>query len=165
MAKFRCLYGVKDDLHDFTEHALNTLPLGGLNAAANLGAHYGPVHAAVLHRDGIYQIEMFVVQPDFEIPVHTHRGTDSIEYPIFGGVKFELGGKKPFDHLDDQRFLQFVRGKGLRIANDMPHGGRALSGIGAMFLSFQRWTTPMTPLGDNFQGAAVSDHHQSRMTR
>ena len=162
MAKFRCLYGVHDDLHDFTEHALSTLPLGGLNARADMGAHYGPVHAAVLHREGIYQIELVVVQPDFQIPTHTHIGTDSIEYSLFGGVRFEVGGEKLFDNMDDQRFMHFVRGKGLRIANDMPHGGRSLSGLGAMFLSFQRWTTPMTPLGDNYQGVTMSDEHQQR---
>ena len=165
MAKLRCLYGVADDLHDFAEHALNTLPLGGLNATADLGAHYGPVHAAVLHREGAYQIELVVFQPGYEIPAHTHLGTDSIEYSLFGGVKFALDGVPLFDHLDDARFMHFVRGKGLRIANDTLHSGRALDGLGAMFLSFQRWTTPMTPLGDNYQGASMSFKHKARILR
>lgn len=159
------MYQVRDDLHDFAEHALHTLPLGGMNAGLGLGAHYGPVHAAVVHRQGPYQIELVTFRPGYEIPVHTHLGTDSIEFPLFGGVRFELAGHRPFDHLDDARFLQFSAGKALRIGNDVPHAGRALDGIGAMFLSFQRWTTPMTPLGDNYQGAEMAPGHRERIVR
>lgn len=161
--RLKCLYGVKDDLHDFTERAINTLTLADMNAPCGWAADYGAVQCGILHRDRQFQIEMVIVRPGVVIPPHTHPGTDSIEYAISGGLRLHIGGEKPFDHLDDDRFLSFIEGKGVRIASDAAHGGVAHPLLGAVFLSFQRWTGSQGHIGDNYVGAGVSSRHDVRI--
>lgn len=151
MIKLRCLYGVKDDLHDFAEHALNTLPIGAFNAPCSLTRHFGDAHCSILHRERGYQIELVTIAPGVDIDEHAHPGVDSIEYALSGGVRFVLNGERPFDGLSDERFLEFVKGKGLRIADDAMHGGPAMARLGAVFLSFQRWPNGACQhIGENF---------------
>lgn len=161
MARLRCLYGVRDDLHEFAEYAWNTLSFGAMTADLAWAVDHQGVQCAILHRDACYQAELIVVQPGVIIPTHTHPGTDSIEVPVAGAVRFWIDGKDLYRGIDDARLLKLIRGNGLRIAQDAPHGGRALPTIGAMFLSFQRWEGAPRHIGENYVGQGVSPAHAS----
>ena len=55
--KLHCLFGIKDDLHEFAEAAINTLPLCAMNAPLTWCQDFGSVQAGILHRDDNFQIE------------------------------------------------------------------------------------------------------------
>ena len=118
--KLHCLFGIKDDLHEFAEAAINTLPLCAMNAPLTWCQDFGSVQAGILHRDDNFQIELIVVQPNVWIPEHVHPGTDTIEYPISGHVRFVINGQALFDGYDDDRFLSFSKGKGDYSKGDAP---------------------------------------------
>ncbi len=163
MAKLHCLFGVRDDLHEFAESILFGTPMGLLNGMCQQATDYGDVHATVLHRDGDYQVELVCMQPGLHVPLHTHLGTDSIEYALGGSVRFTINGQELFPGVDEDKLMSFVKGKGLRIPNDAAHGGLVHPVLGATFLSFQRWSGPVMQLGDNYQGVAMSPKHAALM--
>lgn len=161
LRKLRCLFGVRDDLHEFAEHTLNTLSIGALNGSCGWCKDFGGIRAAVVHRCGSYQVELVIAQPGLVVPTHTHIGTDSIEYPIAGAVRLTVDGRELFGHLDDERFFSTVKGSAVRIAHDAPHSARTHRTLGAMFLSVQRWTAAPGYLGDNYQGRGMSAQHDA----
>lgn len=157
--KLHCLFGIQDDLHEFAEAAINTLLLCAMNAPLTRCKDFGGVQAGILHRDKNFQIELIVVQPNVWIPEHVHPGTDTIEYPISGHVRFVINGKELFEGYDDDRFLSFSKGKGVRINQGDVHAGQTLP-MGAMFLSIQRWDSKQPDhIGNNWLGAGVSETH------
>lgn len=161
MAKLKCLYSVRDDLHAFAEHALNTLTFAQMNAPLSWMVDHTAVQCAILHREGPYQVELVVARPGIVIPVHTHPGTDSIEYTVSGGVRLHVDGRDLTDTMDEDRFFAFMKGKGVRIPADALHGGQVHPVLGAMFLSFQRWEGPHDHIGHNYQGCGVSPEHDA----
>lgn len=165
MAKLHCLYAVRDDLHDFAERFVSTVTFAQLNAPCGLLKDFGDFQCGILHREGAFQVEMMVVRPGVVIPPHTHPGTDSIEYPVTGGVRLYVGDKDPFTKLDDERFLSFIKGKGIRIAGDAVHGGQAHPTMGAVFLSIQRWSIDQAHIAQNYDGAGVSPAHDDIIDR
>lgn len=160
-APLHCLLARRDDLHDFAEHWLNTATVMSLNAPLCLSKDFGGAVCGVLHQDGAYQVELITFNGGVCIPSHTHPGTDSIEFPLSGGVQFVVNGRALL-HSADNSFLRRTKNQGLRINADDVHSGRVIS-VGAMFLSIQRWSSSLAHIGENYVGAAVSEKHKQAM--
>ena len=151
----RCLYGIKDDLHAYAERVVAmALP------APIMERGYGPVHSALLHREGEFQTELVRVAPGAELPQHRHPGVDSIECPLEGFIRFRIGGEDPYATVSDERLARFAIGKLVRIAGKAWHSGKA-GPEGAVFLSMQRWTGEQVLIGERWEGATVSEEHAS----
>ncbi len=155
----RCLYGKDDDLHEYAERVLK-MPLGGLLSEFSMSKDYGPFTSIVLHRDGRFQTEMVIIEPNTMITDHTHPGVDSIECTLLGGVRLHVSGHGPSNTADDKAVFDSMRGKLVRISGSAKHGG-LVGKDGVTFLSMQRWNDiPIGYIGIQWSGLPVSSIHR-----
>ena len=158
----RCLYGIKDDLHEYAEGVLARLP-ALLTAPCASPDDFGPVVSVVLERRGQFQTELVRMAAGLEVPPHRHPGVDTIECTLEGTIRFWLAGKDPFERVSDERLMRFARGKMMRIQADTWH--HAKSGPeGCRLISMQRWAPHLTlgALGERWEGKTVSSAHERR---
>lgn len=162
MTLFSCLLAKKDDLHDFACHWLSTASVLSMNAPLHLCKDFGGAVCGVLHREGMYQVELISFGRNLDIPAHVHPGTDSIDFPLSGGVRVIVNDREILHAATHDGFLRKTKNQGLRINANDAHSGRVLDG-GAVFLSIQRWTGAFAHIGENYVGGAVSPKHKEMM--
>lgn len=96
----------------------------------------GRVSEVILFRQGQFQVQLCVVQPNTEGPDHIHPGVDSFEVYMGGDIIFRK---------DREQFMPQRPGKDtLRIYPNTSHGG-TFGNRGGMFLSVQRWLNGVEP--------------------
>lgn len=103
----------------------------------------GNVRSTVLYREGQFQVEMFIIHPNSDVPPHIHPNVDSFEIYLGGDISFMS---------DNQWYNQKVtsRVRQLKISSDTVHAAKIGEG-GGVFLSIQLWKD-MEPnrIGDNW---------------
>jgi len=116
--------------------------------------HNGSLSGCVLYRDGQYQVQLFIVKPNSEIPPHIHPNVDSYEVYLSGDINFMC---------NDKWFNQNKFGSYIRVKENSYHGGK-FGERGGCFLSVQKWLNGVEPTSvgenwhdkeDNKQGIAV----------
>lgn len=144
----RCLFAVKDDLHDYAAAVLARMQehLARRPLAVQTFAGFD---CAVLHRVGNMQAELVQGKPGEVIHMHTHPGVDSIELYVAGHFTLKVG---------ERLIPRPIKGAGVRIAQDAPHCGK-VGEEGVAFLSCQRWATPPSFIAMSWRGRALSDEH------
>lgn len=127
------------------------------DASQNVG---GPTAGLVLHRDGDYQAELFLLLPTndgFEFPAHKHPDVDSYEYFLSGPIGFNINGRPVADDAHVKAIAEdgasFLCGRYLRVNHSAPHGAR-VGKEGGAFISLQRWLNGVKPtsVGMNWDG-------------
>lgn len=130
-----------NSLKEYYEHIM-TMPFMFLNAPVD-GMHmYSSTIGVVLHRDGQFQTELFMVPFKVEkIEFHVHPNVDSYELPLSGEFILE-SNKMDYssgDTIKDTLFDRYY----VNIPHDHVHGA-SIQG-GAAFLSFQYWLNGVKP--------------------
>ena len=122
---------------------LNTPSIGSLS-------HVAETHGVVLYRQDPYQVELFNVKPNSEIPPHVHPNVDSFEVFIGGDISFMCDGVW---------YDQDVLGSSIRVLPSSIHGGK-FGERGGCFLSVQKWINGVQPkfVGDDWDD---EQHHSS----
>lgn len=93
---------------------------------------------AVLFRDGQFQVQLFLGDPNTEITDHIHPNVDSFEVYLGGDFKFRIHGNYlTQDEILAQQFIQRVK------PNDW-HGG-SVGPNGGAFISIQYWLNDIKP--------------------
>ena len=104
-----------------------------------------------------FQTQLFIVQPNVEIPDHIHPNVDSYEVAIHGMT---------FRHSN-----QIVgtpetikRGVGIYVAHNDWHGGTA-SPSGGCFMSVQKWLNDVSPssVGNDWDGETMGQLHTNSL--
>jgi len=106
---------------------------------------YGNMTGMVLYRDGCYQVQMFMAQPNSVAPSHIHPNVDSYELFLSGDLDFIIDGIK-YSHKDAIGYSAPVR-----IYPSYWHEG--ITGpLGGAFLSMQKWlnNTPPSCVGKDW---------------
>jgi quercetin dioxygenase-like cupin family protein len=131
---------VFDDLEQFklwwmAKRPINTPQLNALS-------HVAETHGVVLYRQKPYQVELFNVKPNSEIPQHIHPNVDSYEVYLSGDVSFFC-----IDKWHDQSVL----GGSIRVKPNSYHGGK-FGERGGCFFSIQKWLNDTEPkfVGDDW---------------
>lgn len=108
----------------------------------NALSHVAETHGVVLYRQEPYQVELFNVKPNSEIPVHMHPNVDSFEVYVGGDVVFVC---------DDVLYAQNTLGDTIRVLPSSWHGGK-FGERGGCFLSIQKWLNGVEPkfVGDDW---------------
>ena len=108
----------------------------------NILSHVADTHGIVLFRDGQYQVELFNVKPNSEIPSHNHPNVDSFEVFVGGDITFTC---------DDNTFTNLKLGDSIRILPSSQHGGK-FGKRGGCFISVQAWLNNINPkfVGDDW---------------
>lgn len=129
------------NLKEYYEHVM-TMPFMFLNGPAD-GMHmYSSTIGVVLHRDGQFQTELFMVPFKVEkIEFHVHPNVDSYELPMSGEFTLE-SNKIPYPSGDSIQGTLFDRYL-VNIPHDHVHGAEIRKG--ASFLSFQHWLNDVKP--------------------
>jgi hypothetical protein len=142
-----------DDLEQFKNWWLTNRPLN--TPQENALSHVAETHGVVLYRQNPYQVELFNVKPNSEIPAHIHPNVDSFEVFIGGDIAFMC---------NDVWYSQDVIGASIRVLPNSYHGGKF--GVrGGCFLSIQKWLNGVTPkfVGDDWADTnGTSSYKESR---
>ncbi len=128
-------------LDEYFTHIMST-PFMMLNAPVD-GMHmYSRTTGVVLHRDGQFQTELFLVPFGVEkIEFHIHPNVDSYELPLSGEFTLESNkiGYPSGDTIKDTLFDRYY----VNIPHNHVHGAAIQKG--AAFLSFQYWLNGVKP--------------------
>lgn len=124
------------------------------------------VTSVLMHRQGQFQTQMFIVPPHTIVPEHTHPNVDS--YEIYGGgeIRFSHSGKLlSEDHEcvidpDSPMGLAALHRTIVRVKPNDVHGGFTGEN-GGVFFSVQHWLNNVKPhcVAADYIGKTMGDHH------
>lgn len=155
--KLRCLFGVKDDLHDYAEAVRGRLAehVAGPHLSALASENWD---CAVVHRTGALQAELIHIRPNERIPPHLHPDVDSVDLLVSGDIDLVIAGKRIAEGYGSERREAFLKRAGIRIAANAPHGGTT-GPQGVVFVSCQRWAIPPSHIALAWAGAPCTPGH------
>ena len=132
---------MKDELTQFMHWWRNTREIN-INPYEDRVIHAGDTAGVALYREGEYQVELFIVQPNSIIIPHIHPNVDSYEDYIAGDIDFVLEGKM---------YNYLTVNEPLRVHPNSWHGGM-FGNRGGTFISIQRWLNGVSPkfVGDDW---------------
>jgi hypothetical protein len=128
--------------------------------------HVEGVTGFVLFRKDQIQVQLFLVEPNTEIPDHTHPNVDSYEVYLAGDLAFRLNGEMVLpEQIRDMRNEDGVSQSlyaSVRVLPNAPHGA-TVGPRGGAFLSIQHWLNgvPPTSVGDDWDGKTMGPVHDS----
>ena len=117
------------------------------------------------YRQGQYQVQIFVMPPNYIVPEHTHPNVDSYEIMMGGRMLLSKHGRwvedRDFEKLsiNDAPFSR-RRGSAIRVRPNDVHGGITGS-TGGLFMSVQKWLNGVKPhcVAMDYNGPTMGDHH------
>ncbi len=128
----------------------------------------GEFSGIVLYRQAPYQVQLWLCDPNSEIPDHAHPDVDSIQLYIGGQLelryqwKVVIPNEAIFEHEDGNCS---VRGLTLRVHPGETHGA-TIGPKGAAFVTFQKWLKePPKSVELNWQGDYLSKDHEANVTQ
>lgn len=155
---------VYDELEKFCEWALNNIPTIGAIPLHGAVHKIEDVISVTWYRSGQFQIQMFIVPPNYVIPEHTHPNVDSIEVYLGGQIRFSHLGKfvvpeEMYDTPGDYGLSQ-ARGGLVRVKPDEIHGG-IFGPSGGVFMSVQHWLNGVEPhcVAADYTGPTMGADH------
>jgi hypothetical protein len=138
------------------------------------GQDYPVVHrvqdvtSTIIYRKDVFQIQLFVAQPNTIVPEHTHPNCESYEVLMGGDVSFSTHGRwvteKDFLYLNRNKELipgtHPFRARCLHIPPDCLHGG-VFGPRGAAWWSVQKWLNGVDPscVGNDYTGKTCGEEH------
>jgi hypothetical protein len=155
--RLRCLFGVKDDLHDYAEaiHA-RLAEFAQHDSLADLDSAQWACR--VVNRTGNLQAELIRINPCEVIPQHIHPHVDSVDLIIAGDIDLVISGKRIAEGYSKDRRSSFLKRAGLRIAANAPHGG-STGPDGVLFISCQKWDVPPSHIALAWAGPSCTAEH------
>ena len=120
------------------------------------------VHGITLYRHKPYQVELFICQPNLNIPEHTHPNVDSYEVFLYG-MEFIHSGKTLISKeqsLEETNGVPTCAYQTIRVRPNDPHGGNA-SKYGGAFISIQHWLndTEISHVSSDWCGDTMGKKH------
>jgi hypothetical protein len=124
------------------------------------------VHGITLYRSKPYQVELFICQPNLNIPEHTHPNVDSYEVFLYG-MNFTHGGKTVISKeqsLEETNGLPTYAYEAIRVRPNDLHGGTA-SEHGGSFISIQHWLNDVDPthVSSDWDGNFMGTNHSKQV--
>lgn len=153
-----------DDLEKFLHWFLNKGPALGAIPLLNAVEKIEDVYSVTWFRQPPYQVQMFIVPPNYVIPEHTHPNVDSFEVYLGGQIKFSLNGKWIVSdedlHEPGQMGTSRIRGETIRVRPDNLHGG-VFGHAGGVFMSVQHWLNGVEPhcVSKDYDGIVMGENH------
>jgi hypothetical protein len=124
------------------------------------------ISGLTLYRENNFQVQLFICEPNINIPEHTHPNIDSFELFLYG-MKFTHSGKTIIDSdmaLKEKNKIPFCSYQTIRVKPNDWHGGVSSKNGGA-FISIQHWLndTKPTHVSDDWQGEVVGKKHKQQL--
>jgi hypothetical protein len=154
-----------DQLANFTDwyqrqpFAVPMAPAFGVN---KVGAFTG----LTLFRQGRFQVQLWLCDPNSEIPDHSHPNVDSIQVYVSGQVYLRLNGEvviKPEDVREDMNGLNTKAAFWMRVGPGDVHGA-TIGPKGGAFITFQHWLRGDPESVENdWEGEPIDAEHAQRI--
>lgn len=163
---FPDFYDNDDPLEYFLTWFKDHSPKFGLIPLLNAVHKIEDVTSVTWLRHEQFQVQLFIVPPDYVIPEHTHPNVDSFEFYLGGQSKFSLFGEWIVDEneikLPDDFGLSRIREHCIRVLPNSPHGG-VFGPSGGVFMSVQHWLNGVEPhcVSSDYTGKVMGQHHMS----
>jgi hypothetical protein len=116
-----------------------------------------------LYREGQFQVELYISEPDSTSPPHTHPGVDSCFIYLGGNIHFHLEGRENPDPQPFQKSkpngTHALFGATVSSPDGIPHWLK-IGPEGGAFLSFEHWKDkePVS-VTTNWNGESVGKEH------
>lgn len=126
------------------------------------------VTSVIMYRGGQFQVQMFIVPPNYTIPPHIHPNVDSIEVYMGGQIMFSHSGQFV---VSEEEFteptaegLPKCAGRLIRVRPNDWHGGK-FGDSGGVFLSIQHWLNGVKPhcVAADYTGVVMGPDHLSKV--
>ena len=117
-----------------------------------------------LYREGQFQVELYISEPNSVSPPHTHPGVDSSFIYLGGNIQFNLEGRDNPDvsqwQKPQENGTHMLFGKTVSSPDGIPHWLN-IGKEGGAFLSFEHWKnkTPVS-VTVNWEGEPVGEEHK-----
>jgi hypothetical protein len=126
------------------------------------------ISGLTLYRQNNFQVQLFICEPNVNIPEHIHPNIDSFELFLYG-MKFTHCGKTIIDSnmaLKENNKMPFHYYQTIRVKPNDWHGGIS-SKNGGSFISIQHWlnNTKPTHVSNDWQGNVVGNKHKKQLER
>lgn len=162
-----------DRLSEFATWWSTKAPIVPVTPIINGQSFIEGIHGVVLFREKPFQVQLFIVEPNFIIPEHKHPNVDSYEV-FLNGMKFthnenlaDSGLILDFESgmIPDVRGVSTLRGACIRVQPEELHGGQA-SPSGGSFISIQEWLNNIEPssVENDWEGEAIGELHRKHIT-
>lgn len=115
-------------------------------------------------KQGPFQVQLFVVPPNYVIPEHTHPNVDSFEVYLGGQIRFSHSGKwvvpEEAVQVEGEGGLAPFRGYTIRVKPSDLHGG-VFGPSGGVFMSVQMWLNGVEPhcVAADYEGVVMGPDH------
>lgn len=158
-----------DPLVGFIQAFLSMAPTIGMVPEMNPIHKIEDVTSVLWYRKKPFQVQMFIVPPNYIIPEHTHPNVDSFEVMLGGQISFSKNGKwvaeKDLAFQPKSQSMPNLaprRGACIRVLPNDLHGG-AFGPSGGVFMSVQHWLNDTDPhcVSADYDGKTMGDHHHS----
>lgn len=124
------------------------------------------VTSVLMHREGQFQVQMFIMPPHTIIPEHTHPNVDSIEVYVGGQLHFSHKGEliisedECIEDPECEFHLPKKRGTLIRVCPNDVHGGYSGEN-GGVFFSIQHWLNNVKPhcVAADYIGKTMGPRH------
>lgn len=153
-----------DPLERFLEWFLKSGPNIGLIPLMGAVHKVEDVWSVRWFKHGQFQVQLFVVPPNYVIPEHTHPNVDSFEVYLGGQIRFSHQGKwvVPESALveEGEYGTAPMRGMTIRVRPNDLHGG-VFGESGGVFMSVQHWLNGVEPhcVGSDYDGIVMGPNH------
>lgn len=157
-------YQSKDPLSAFLDWFIAKSPKFGLVPLHNAVHQIEDVMSVTWFRHKQFQVQLFIVPPNYIIPEHTHPNVDSFELYIGGQAKFSLHGHWELSDQDvaipSPEGFSIARTMSIRVKPNFLHGG-SFGPSGGVFMSVQHWLNGVKPhcVSADYTGQVMGEHH------
>ena len=157
-----------DPLEQFAKWFINESPRFGLIPFHNAVHNIQDVISVIWYRKKPFQVQMFIVPPNYVIPEHTHPNVDSYEFYLGGQINFSLNGTwttEKFENLEPDAFgCAPFKGHVIRVHPSSLHGG-TFGPAGGVFMSIQHWLNDVDPhcVSLDYDGVVVGPDHLKKV--
>lgn len=140
------------------------MPACPWNGITRTGAFSG----IVLHRSGQFQTQLWLADPNCEIPDHKHPDVDVIHVHIAGNIEFLVNGKsttlapagEPSFKTEDNNVMHPSYGAFARVKPGDTHGA-IVTETGGAFITFQHWIKGQPESVErNWDGPSLGKDHK-----
>jgi hypothetical protein len=155
-----------DPLDSFMQWFWTTPPIGFIPFKDPI-SKIEDVISLLWYRSKPFQVQLFLVPPNYIIPEHTHPNVDSYEIYLGGNIRFSHSGNYA-NPIEDMVPLPdgtcHIRGRIVRVRPNDVHGG--VSGPeGGVFMSVQYWLNGIEPhcVAADYDGIVMGPDHLAKV--
>lgn len=113
--------------------------------------HNGELTGITIYRHHPYQVQLWILKPNFVLPEHIHPNVDNYQVFLYG-MKFTHSGKQIVNEEminENEDGVSKYLFESIRVKPNDLHGGQA-GPNGAAFLSIQKWLNDREPSSVSF---------------